>query len=58
MAINDFYFSSKEWDYPMGHTSFVGKSSGLINLSAGEAGFRKSFLWRDPDGHVMQLIEK
>ncbi|HYE72261.1 MAG TPA: GMC family oxidoreductase, partial [Blastocatellia bacterium] len=25
MAINDFYFASKEWDFPMGHISFVGK---------------------------------
>lgn len=25
MAINDFYFGSSEWDYPMGHVSFVGK---------------------------------
>lgn len=25
MGVNDFYFCSKEWDYPMGHISFVGK---------------------------------
>ena len=25
LAINDFYFGSKDWDYPMGHISFVGK---------------------------------
>ena len=25
LAINDFYFGSKEWDFPMGHISFVGK---------------------------------
>jgi choline dehydrogenase-like flavoprotein len=25
MALNDFYFASKEWDFPMGHISFVGK---------------------------------
>jgi len=24
-ALNDFYFGSKEWPYPMGHISFVGK---------------------------------
>lgn len=34
LAINDFYFTSKEWDYPMGHISFVGKLDG-ITLSAG-----------------------
>ncbi len=25
MAVNDYYFASPEWDYPMGHISFVGK---------------------------------
>jgi len=25
LALNDFYFRSKEWEYPMGHISFVGK---------------------------------
>lgn len=34
LALNDFYFGSKEWDYPMGHISFVGKLDG-ITLSAG-----------------------
>jgi len=34
LAVNDFYFGSKEWDYPMGHISFVGKLD-AITLSAG-----------------------
>jgi len=25
LALNDFYFGSPEWQYPMGHISFVGK---------------------------------
>lgn len=25
LAVNDYYLQSKEWDYPMGHISFVGK---------------------------------
>jgi choline dehydrogenase-like flavoprotein len=25
LGLNDFYFASKEWDFPMGHISFVGK---------------------------------
>jgi choline dehydrogenase-like flavoprotein len=25
MALNDFYFANKEWDFPMGHISFVNK---------------------------------
>jgi catechol 2,3-dioxygenase-like lactoylglutathione lyase family enzyme len=33
-------------------------SSGVIALPNGEMDFMKSFLVRDPDGHVMQLIER
>ncbi len=33
-------------------------SSGVIALPDGEMSFAKSFLVRDPDGHVMQLIER
>jgi choline dehydrogenase-like flavoprotein len=25
LALNDFYFGSREWEFPMGHISFVGK---------------------------------
>jgi len=25
LAVNDFYFGAKDWPYPMGHISFVGK---------------------------------
>ncbi len=28
LAINDFYGASDEWDFPMGHVSFVGKLDG------------------------------
>jgi choline dehydrogenase-like flavoprotein len=34
LAVNDFYFGSPEWHYPMGHISFVGKLDG-VTLSAG-----------------------
>jgi len=34
LALNDFYFAGKEWDYPMGHISFVGKLD-ADTLSAG-----------------------
>lgn len=33
-------------------------SPGLITLPGSTLGFTKSFLVRDPDGHVMQLIER
>jgi len=34
LGVNDFYFASKDWEYPMGHISFVGKFDG-VTLSAG-----------------------
>jgi len=34
LAVNDFYFGSKDWEYPMGHFSFVAKLDGVA-LSAG-----------------------
>jgi choline dehydrogenase-like flavoprotein len=34
LAINDFYFGSPEWQFPMGHISFVGKLDG-DTLAAG-----------------------
>src|SRR5947209_2760248 len=33
-GLDDFYFASKDWDFPMGHISFVGKSDADI-LAAG-----------------------
>jgi choline dehydrogenase-like flavoprotein len=34
LALNDFYFGSEDWPYPMGHISFVGKLD-AVALSAG-----------------------
>jgi len=34
LGVNDFYFGSSDWDYPMGHISFVGKLD-ADTLSAG-----------------------
>ncbi len=34
LALNDFYFGSDDWDFPMGHISFVGKLD-AVTLSAG-----------------------
>jgi choline dehydrogenase-like flavoprotein len=34
LGLNDFYFGSPEWKFPMGHISFVGKLDG-VTLSAG-----------------------
>ena len=37
LGVNDFYFAPKDWDYPMGHISFVGK----LDLQALRAGAPK-----------------
>ncbi len=42
LAVNDFYFGSKEWDHPMGHISFVGKLDG-VTLSAGAPAIAPGF---------------
>ncbi len=34
LALNDFYFGSRDWPHPMGHISFVGKLD-AVALSAG-----------------------
>jgi choline dehydrogenase-like flavoprotein len=34
LALNDFYFGTPEWEFPMGHISFVGKLD-AVALSAG-----------------------
>ena len=39
-----------------GRFAFV--SSGQVSLPKGELGFRKGFLVRDLDGHVMQVVEQ
>lgn len=42
LALNDYYFASKAWDYPMGHISFVGKLD-AVALSAGAPPFAPGF---------------
>lgn len=34
LGLNDFYFPTEDWDFPMGHISFVGKTDGNV-LAAG-----------------------
>jgi len=41
-SMNDFYFATKEWEYPMGHISFVGKLDG-VTLSAGAPAIAPGF---------------
>ena len=42
LSVNDFYFGSKEWNYPMGHISFVGKLDGAT-LKAGAPAIAPGF---------------
>jgi choline dehydrogenase-like flavoprotein len=42
LALNDFYFGSEEWKYPMGHISFVGKLDGET-LKAGAPAIAPGF---------------
>lgn len=42
LGINDFYFGSDDWEYPMGHISFVGKLDGPT-LSAGAPAIAPGF---------------
>ncbi len=42
LALNDFYFGSEEFPYPMGHISFVGKLDG-VTLSAGAPAIAPGF---------------
>ncbi|HSC70868.1 MAG TPA: GMC family oxidoreductase, partial [Candidatus Methylomirabilis sp.] len=42
LSFNDFYLASKEWEYPMGHISFVGKLD-AETLKAGAPSFTPGF---------------
>lgn len=42
LAVNDFYFGDKDFPYPMGHISFVGKLDG-VTLSAGAPAIAPGF---------------
>ncbi len=42
LGVNDYYFASKDWDFPMGHISFVGKTDANI-LRAGAPGIVPGF---------------
>jgi choline dehydrogenase-like flavoprotein len=42
LSVNDFYFGAPEWQYPMGHISFVGKLDG-VTLSAGAPAIAPGF---------------
>ncbi len=43
LGLNDFYFGSDDWDYPLGHIQMVGKSDGAQIRGAGLPGFLQWF---------------
>ena len=42
LSLNDYYFGSEDWPFPMGHISFVGKLDG-VTLSAGAPAIAPGF---------------
>jgi len=42
LGVNDFYFGSNDWQYPMGHISFVGKLD-AVTLRAGAPAIAPNF---------------
>jgi choline dehydrogenase-like flavoprotein len=54
MGLNDFYFRSKEWDFPMGHISFVGKFDANI-FSAGAPPFAPGFTLEYVARHAVEF---
>lgn len=42
LGLNDFYFGSEDWNYPMGHISFVGKLD-AVTLRAGAPAITPNF---------------
>ena len=54
LALNDFYFGSKEWQYPMGHISFVGKLD-RDTLKAGAPAIAPGFVLENMAEHSLDF---
>ena len=54
LGLNDFYFASTAWPYPMGHISFVGKLD-AITLSAGAPPFAPGFTLEQMAKHSLDF---
>ena len=54
LSVNDFYFSSKDWPYPMGHISFVGKLDGQT-LKAGAPRLTPGFTLDEMAAHSLDF---
>ena len=54
LALNDFYFGSAEWPYPMGHISFVGKLD-RETLEAGAPAFAPGWTLEKMAAHSLDF---
>jgi len=54
LGINDFYFGSEDWEYPMGHISFVGKTDANV-LAAGAPPFVPGFTLEQMARHSLDF---
>ncbi len=54
LAVNDFYFGSQEWEFPMGHISFVGKLD-LDTLRAGAPAIAPGFVLETMATHSLDF---
>lgn len=54
LGLNDFYFGSKEWEFPMGHISFVGKLD-KDTLRAGAPAIAPGFVLETMAGHSLDF---
>jgi choline dehydrogenase-like flavoprotein len=52
LSVNDFYFGSRHWQYPMGHISFVGKLDGET-LKAGAPAIAPGFVLETMGKHSL-----
>lgn len=54
LGINDFYFGSEDWDFPLGHISFVGKTDANV-LAAGAPPFVPGFTLEQMASHSLDF---
>ncbi len=54
LSVNDFYFGTKQWPYPMGHISFVGKLDG-DTLRAGAPAFAPQWTLEQMGKHSLDF---
>jgi choline dehydrogenase-like flavoprotein len=54
LSVNDFYFGSKDWGYPMGHISFVGKLDAQT-LRAGAPAIAPNFTLEQMANHSLDF---